>query len=165
MRRLAAFLVVVAACSSGGGKAASTTATSAAPKTTATADLGPTTTLDAKGQFVLAFEKLQPDLLHVVQADRDVQTVNKVGFDTPNDAVLIDVTSQFVRFENQADAGWNLVQLLAQLWAPGQGYNQSEYVPGLHFVNSGVDYRCSADFMVRLATGRANRSGWETQCL
>jgi hypothetical protein len=160
VRRLAFALIVLAACSSGAGKAAITTL-----PTSTTQAAGPSTTLDAKGQFVQIFEKVQSSFVAAIAADPEIQAVNKIAFVLSTNAVLMDVTSKpAAPAKTPADNAWHVLQLIAPLWAPGQGFNRTAFVPGLHLVNSGADYRCTSDFMVRLAAGQVDQATWPAQC-
>jgi hypothetical protein len=141
-----------------------TTTTTAAPTTTST--MSPEQMVDvAKLAFGVVFDAQRVELAEAVQGDINVGSVDLFAYDGNTGVVTLDITSGWASPDNQVDGAWDLTRQLAALYSPTDGaWYQAEWVPGFTLVNSGVTYRCSGEFMARLATFSASRADWDAEC-
>jgi len=159
-----------------------TTTTTTTSTTTTTTTTVPDQGLEARDEgtaitlFVLNASVLRDDLLDILNGLSDVETVDKlaigttgggpVDVDSPDTVLVLDITSAWASRSHQEDGAWSITRLLSVLWNRDDGLFYTPYwTPGLYFVNSGTEYQCSGEFMVRMAATLASRSDWERECL
>lgn len=115
--------------------------------------------------FETVFEENRVKLAQILEDDDNVESVDKLAYDSASQTVLLDVTSPWASSDNQVDGAWAIVRLMSTLYESDQGsWYQDGFVPSFVLTNSGSKYTQSDDFMLRLAAFSASREDWEKEC-
>lgn len=135
----------------------------------------PATVVDAAGQsaiFEFAFEGARSEIVDVLEASRDAESVDRVEAVTasgdPEDlAVYLAVTSGWRVEGTQRDSAWSIARAISYFWSDDYwNIERREPIwwPALDLTVDVHRYECSGETMALLADRRLDRAGWESAC-